>query len=121
MRNDPPACRRIRCERRADAVRDSAAASRSSLSVDNFSRELLGVYRAAWPTLAIATYVATSRLHDNVHYLSGVVFGAALGTATGWTVVGPHGRTDYTLAPTPIRRGMMVAIVRTPASLPRGN
>ena len=78
-------------------------------------------YRAAWPTLAIATYVATSRLHDNVHYLSDVVFGAALGTATGWTVVGTHGRTDYTLAPTPIRGGMMVAIIRTPASLQRGN
>jgi len=78
-------------------------------------------YRLAWPTLAIATYVATSRLHDNVHYLSDVVFGAALGTATGWTVVGTHGRTDYTLAPTPIRGGIMVAIVRTPASLPHGN
>src|SRR5437667_10134942 len=78
-------------------------------------------YRAAWPTLAIATYVATSRLHDNVHYLSDVVFGAALGTATGWTVVGTHGRTDYTLAPTPIRGGVMVAIIRTPASQQRGN
>jgi membrane-associated phospholipid phosphatase len=75
-------------------------------------------YRAAWPTLAIATYVATSRLHDNVHYLSDVVFGAALGTATGWTVVGTHGRTDFTLAPVPIRGGVMLAIVRTPKSTP---
>jgi membrane-associated phospholipid phosphatase len=75
-------------------------------------------YRAAWPTLAIATYVATSRLHDNVHYLSDVVFGAALGTATGWTVVGTHGRTDFTFAPVPIRGGVMLAIVRTPKSTP---
>jgi membrane-associated phospholipid phosphatase len=69
-------------------------------------------YRAAWPTLALATYVATSRLHDNVHYLSDVVFGAALGTAAGWTVVGTHGRSDFTMMPIPIRRGVMLAFVR---------
>jgi len=56
-------------------------------------------YRFAWPTVAIATYVATSRLHDNVHYLSDVVFGAALGTAVGWTVVGRHGRNSFVLVP----------------------
>ena len=71
-------------------------------------------YRAAWPTIAIATYVAASRLHDNVHYLSDVVFGAALGTATGWTVVGRHGRSDYALVPVPIRGGGMIALVRKP-------
>jgi membrane-associated phospholipid phosphatase len=27
--------------------------------------------------------VATSRIHDNKHYLSDVIFGAALGTAIG--------------------------------------
>ena len=53
-------------------------------------------YRAAWPTLLIATYVGASRLHDNRHFASDVVFGAALGIATGWTVVGRHGRTDNT-------------------------
>jgi membrane-associated phospholipid phosphatase len=71
-------------------------------------------YRAVWPTLAIATYVATSRLHDNLHYLSDVLFGAALGTATGWTIVGTHGRTDYALVPAPIRGGVMIALVRKP-------
>ncbi len=69
-------------------------------------------YRAAWPTMAIAAYVAASRLHDNVHYLSDVVFGAALGTASGWTVVGRHGRSDYALIPVPIRGGGMIALVR---------
>lgn len=34
-------------------------------------------FRGAWPTLVVATYVATSRLHDNVHFLSDVVFGSA--------------------------------------------
>src|SRR5580765_653186 len=32
---------------------------------------------------AVATYVAASRLHDNKHYLSDVVFGAAVGTIAG--------------------------------------
>ena len=35
----------------------------------------------------IASYVATSRLHDNRHYLSDVVFGAAVGSIAGRTVV----------------------------------
>jgi membrane-associated phospholipid phosphatase len=73
-------------------------------------------YRLAWPTLAIATYVATSRLHDNVHYLSDVVFGAAVGTATGWTVVGRHGRSSYAFAPTPVPGGFALVVQLNPAS-----
>jgi PAP2 superfamily len=69
--------------------------------------------RLAWPTLVIATYVGTSRLHDNVHFLSDVVFGAALGTAAGWTVVGRHGATNYSLMPTPIPGGMAFMATRT--------
>ena len=34
-------------------------------------------YRASWPALAAATYVGTSRLVDDRHFLSDVVFGAA--------------------------------------------
>jgi len=69
--------------------------------------------RLAWPTILIATYVGTSRLHDNVHFLSDVVFGAALGTAAGWTVVGRHGATNYSLMPTPIPGGMAFMVTRT--------
>src|SRR6185295_15286968 len=69
-------------------------------------------YRFAWPTVAIATYVATSRLHDNVHYLSDVAFGAGVGTAVGWTVVGRHGRSNYAFAPTPIRGGVALTVTR---------
>lgn len=69
-------------------------------------------YRAALPTLAIATYVGASRLHDNRHYLSDVVFGAAVGTATGWTIVGTHGRSDYALVPVAVPKGVMLAVVR---------
>jgi PAP2 superfamily protein len=73
-------------------------------------------YRAAIPTLAIATYVGASRLHDNRHYLSDVLFGAAVGTATGWTVVGTHGRSDYSLVPVPTHGGVMLALVKMPSA-----
>lgn len=73
--------------------------------------------RGAWPTLAMAAYVAASRMHDNRHFLSDVIFGAALGTASGWTVVGRHGRTDYTLVPVPTPGGIMLALVREPRAL----
>jgi membrane-associated phospholipid phosphatase len=47
---------------------------------------------------AVASYVAASRLHDNRHYLSDVVFGAAVGSIAGRTVV--HHAADYwALAP----------------------
>jgi membrane-associated phospholipid phosphatase len=69
-------------------------------------------YRMALPTLAIATYVGTSRLHDNVHYLSDVVFGAALGTAVGWTVVGRHGRSNYALGPEFVPGGVAITVSR---------
>jgi membrane-associated phospholipid phosphatase len=51
-------------------------------------------YRAAIPTYAIASYVAMSRLHDNRHYASDVVFGAALGVVVGRSVTF-HGRNFY--------------------------
>jgi len=67
-------------------------------------------YRAAIPTLAIASYVALSRLHDNRHFLSDVLFGAALGTASGWTVVGRHGRSQYALAPVAMPGGVGIGL-----------
>ena len=51
-------------------------------------------YRAAIPTYLIASYVATSRLHDNRHYASDVVFGAAMGIVVGRSVTF-HGRNFY--------------------------
>jgi membrane-associated phospholipid phosphatase len=69
-------------------------------------------YRASWPALAIASYVGASRLVDNRHFLSDVIFGAAVGEAAGWTVVGRHGRSQYAFHPVPIPRGMMFAFVR---------
>ena len=61
---------------------------------------------------AIATYVATSRLHDNVHYLSDVVFGAAVGTISGRTVT-RHGRNYWTFNPVPTPGGVAILVTRT--------
>ena len=69
-------------------------------------------YRGAWPTLLLATYVGASRLHENKHYLSDVIFGSAVGMAIGWTVVGRHGRSVFTLAPMPVPDGIGIALVR---------
>ena len=69
-------------------------------------------YRASWPALVGATYVATSRLVDNRHFLSDVMMGAGVGMASGWTVVGTRGRSEYALQPVPVKGGMMIAFSR---------
>ncbi len=72
-------------------------------------------YRLSWPALVGATYVATSRLVDNRHFVSDVVFGAAVGTASGWTVVGTRGRKHpIVIQPVPVKGGMMIAVMRLP-------
>jgi membrane-associated phospholipid phosphatase len=63
----------------------------------------LGWKRAALGYL-IAGYVASSRLHDNVHYVSDVAFGAAVGTIAGRTVT-QHGPTTWTLVPAQMQGG----------------
>lgn len=73
-------------------------------------------YRGAWPTLVGASYVALSRITDNRHFLSDVVFGSALGIATGWTVVGRHGRENYALLPVPVRGGVALTFIRVGGS-----
>lgn len=64
---------------------------------------------------AVAAYVATSRLHDNVHYASDVVFGAAIGTISGRTVT-QHGRNAWTLIPVRTPGGVALMFTRTARS-----
>jgi hypothetical protein len=60
----------------------------------------------------IASYVAASRLHDDKHWLSDVVFGAAVGTIAGRTVV--HHASDYwAVAPVKVPGGVAVMVTRT--------
>jgi membrane-associated phospholipid phosphatase len=68
-------------------------------------------WKAGVPTYALATYVAASRLHDNRHYLSDVVFGSALGLAAGYTVT-RHGRDHFALVPLAVPDGIGIALAR---------
>jgi hypothetical protein len=60
-------------------------------------------YRAGIPTYLIASYVAMSRLHDNVHWASDVAFGTGLGIMIGRSVTW-HGRNfyGYNITPAPV-------------------
>jgi hypothetical protein len=58
----------------------------------------------------VASYVAASRLHDNVHYASDVVFGAALGAIAGRTVT-EHGRETWTFVPAFVPGGTAILLV----------
>ena len=59
---------------------------------------------------AIASYVAMSRIHDNRHYLSDVIFGAAVGSIAGRTVV--HHEADYwALTPVAVPGGGVALMV----------
>jgi len=51
-------------------------------------------WKWAVPTYTIATWVAASRLHENVHFASDVVMGAATGIIIGRSVTW-HGRNDF--------------------------
>lgn len=57
----------------------------------------------------IAAYVASSRMHDNVHYLSDVVFGSAVGTIAGRTVT-QHGAEYWTFIPSATPDGGFVIL-----------
>jgi hypothetical protein len=64
-------------------------------------------------TYAASSYVAASRLHDNRHFLSDVIFGAAIGTVAGRTVT-RHGRDEWMVAPAPVARGIGFVIMKRP-------
>jgi hypothetical protein len=83
---------------RSDGTRPSGFAFPSGHAAATFAgatvlQQHLG-YRAGLPTYLIASYVAMSRLHDNVHKASDVVFGATVGIIVGRSVTW-HGRNVY--------------------------
>jgi len=90
----------VRRERplRSDGTRASGFSFPSGHATATFAaatilQQHLG-YKWGVPTYVVASYVAMSRLHENVHFLSDVVFGATVGTVVGRTVTW-HGRNFY--------------------------
>jgi membrane-associated phospholipid phosphatase len=56
-------------------------------------------WKVGVPAYAVASLVATSRIRDNRHYLSDVVFGATIGMVAGRTVTIGRGDTRFALTP----------------------
>src|SRR5262249_13889217 len=67
-------------------------------------------WKGAVPAYAFASYVAISRLHDNRHYLSDVVFGSTVGIISGRTVT-RHGR-EFPVAVTTVPGGGAITYAR---------
>lgn len=70
--------------------------------------------KAAIPTYLLASYIAVSRLHENRHYVSDVIFGAGVGYVVGHTVT-RHGKgnfTEFAMYPIAVPRGVAIAFVR---------
>jgi membrane-associated phospholipid phosphatase len=71
-------------------------------------------WKVGLPAYGVATYVAASRLQDNRHYASDVIFGAALGIVAGRTMTVGHGRGTFALAPVAVPGGAGVTFTRVP-------
>jgi membrane-associated phospholipid phosphatase len=71
-------------------------------------------WKAGVAAYAAATYVATSRLSENRHYASDVIFGAAVGIAGARAVRLGHGGTSLSVSPfaVPGGRGVEVSVLR---------
>ena len=68
-------------------------------------------WRKSLLAYGIASYIAASRIHDNRHYLSDIIFGAAIGTVAGRTVV--HHASDYwAISPVKVPGGVAILITR---------
>ena len=69
-------------------------------------------WRVGVPAYAAASYVAVSRLSDNRHYVSDVIFGAAVGIASGRLVTVSDRRSRFAVTPVVVRGGAGVLFVR---------
>ena len=67
-------------------------------------------WKAAVPAYIFSSYVAISRLPDNRHWLSDVVFGASVGIIAGRTVT-RHGR-PFPVSVVPTQGGVAVMYAR---------
>lgn len=62
-------------------------------------------WKAGLPAYSLAAFVAGSRLQENKHYMSDVIFGAAVGIVSGRAVTVGRGRGAFSMAPFAVRGG----------------
>ena len=68
-------------------------------------------WKVGLPAYALAGYVGGSRLAENRHYLSDVIFGAAIGIIGGRAVTFGHGSHQFALSPIAVPGGAGVGFV----------
>lgn len=69
-------------------------------------------WKAGVPAYGVAAYVAASRLSENRHYLSDVIFGATVGIMSARAVTIGHGRARFALVPVATASGAGIALTR---------
>jgi membrane-associated phospholipid phosphatase len=67
-------------------------------------------WRAGIPAYGLAAFVGGSRLQENRHYLTDVIFGAALGIVSGRTTTMGRGTAAFSVTPFAVRRGGGVSV-----------
>ncbi len=68
-------------------------------------------WKVGVPAFALAAYVGGSRLSENRHYLSDVLFGASIGILSARAVTVGHGRHQFALTPVAVPGGVGVSMV----------
>ncbi len=69
-------------------------------------------WKTGIPAYAVASFVGWTRVRDNEHWLSDVVFGAAIGLAAGHAVTLGHRARDWKVVPVPMRGGGAIFVVK---------
>jgi membrane-associated phospholipid phosphatase len=67
-------------------------------------------WKVGVPAYAVASYVGISRLQENRHYASDVIFGAAIGLVAGRTVTVGHGVSRIAVLPMTLPGGVGVTL-----------
>ena len=83
--------------------------SASAFATAGVFREHFG-WKIGAPAYLVAAYVATARVKDNRHYLSDVMFGAALGVASSDTIAIHPIRREISLSPSVGPRHASIAV-----------
>lgn len=92
----------------------------SGHSAASFTTADIVLQRFGWRAGALAyvaaAYVGASRISDRDHYLSDVVFGAAVGIASARTFRGSFGHGAVAVNPVVLRRGAAIVVAIQPRS-----